>query len=148
MGKSGSASCGDTAPFSWVLVHTGFCLCIQGSVSLVLCKFLWLYGGVNGDHLQEGLSYAIHRSDAPRAPAPMAVHCWPIPPQETLKYSSVLVSVGSLGSSVHKFCLSPLNRERFIVGPSESWSKSLKALEGFWQNLLKNLVRECLNKGI
>ena len=27
MGKSGSASCGVTAPFSWVLVHTSFCLC-------------------------------------------------------------------------------------------------------------------------
>ena len=27
MGKSGSASCGVTAPFSWVLVCTSFCLC-------------------------------------------------------------------------------------------------------------------------
>ena len=27
MGKSGSVSCGVTAPFSWVLVHTRFCLC-------------------------------------------------------------------------------------------------------------------------
>ena len=26
-GKSGSVSCGVTAPFSWVLVHTKFCLC-------------------------------------------------------------------------------------------------------------------------
>ena len=26
MGKSGSVSCGVTAPFSWVLVHTRFCL--------------------------------------------------------------------------------------------------------------------------
>ena len=26
-GKSGSISCGVTAPFSWVLVHTRFCLC-------------------------------------------------------------------------------------------------------------------------
>ena len=26
-GKSGSVSCGITAPFSWVLVHTRFCLC-------------------------------------------------------------------------------------------------------------------------
>ena len=29
-GKSGSVSCGVTAPFSWVLVHTGFCLCPPG----------------------------------------------------------------------------------------------------------------------
>ena len=27
MGKSGSVSCQVTAPFSWVLVHTRFCLC-------------------------------------------------------------------------------------------------------------------------
>ena len=27
MGKSGSVSCGVTAPFSWVLVCTMFCLC-------------------------------------------------------------------------------------------------------------------------
>ena len=27
-GKSGSVSCGVTAPFSWVLVSTGFCLCL------------------------------------------------------------------------------------------------------------------------
>ena len=27
MGKSGSVSCGVTASFSWVLVHTKFCLC-------------------------------------------------------------------------------------------------------------------------
>ena len=29
--------------------------------------------------------YAIPRSTAPRAPDPAAVHCWPVPPQETLK---------------------------------------------------------------
>ena len=52
-------------------------------------------------------AYAIPRSTAPRAPAPAAVHS--IPPQETLKYRSVSVSVGSLGPSVHKMCLSPLS---------------------------------------
>ena len=30
-------------------------------------------------------AYAIPRSAAPRAPAPAAGHCWPVPPQETLK---------------------------------------------------------------
>ena len=34
-------------------------------------------------------AYAIPRSTAPRASAPAAVHCWPVPPQETLKHSSV-----------------------------------------------------------
>ena len=34
-------------------------------------------------------AYAIPRSTAPRASAPAAVHCWPAPPQETLKHTSV-----------------------------------------------------------
>ena len=56
-GKSGSVSCGVTAPFSWVLVHTRFCLCPPGAYFPVLCKFRQLYGGVNGDLLQEGLCH-------------------------------------------------------------------------------------------
>ena len=35
-GKSGSVSCGVTAPFSWFLVHTMFCCALQESVSPVL----------------------------------------------------------------------------------------------------------------
>ena len=53
-GKSGSVSCGVTA-FSWVLVHTSFCLCPPRVGFLVLCKFWQLYGGVNDDFLQGGL---------------------------------------------------------------------------------------------
>ena len=56
-GKSGSVSCGVTAPFSWVLVHTRFYLCPSSVYFPVLCKFWWLYGGVNGDLLQEGLCH-------------------------------------------------------------------------------------------
>ena len=37
-------------------------------------------------------AYAIPRSAAPRAPAPAASHCWPVPPQETLKHRSVSIS--------------------------------------------------------
>ena len=37
-------------------------------------------------------AYAIPRSAAPRAP--VAGHCWPLPPQETLRHSSGSVSVG------------------------------------------------------
>ena len=55
IGKSGSVSCGVTAPFSWVLVHTRFCLCPPRVYFPVLCKFWQLYGGVNGDLLQESL---------------------------------------------------------------------------------------------
>ena len=57
LGKSRSISCGVTAPFSWVLVHTRFCLCPSTVYFPVLCKFLQLYGGVNGDLLQEGLCH-------------------------------------------------------------------------------------------
>ena len=38
-GKSDSVSCGDTAPFSWLLVHAGFVCALQESVSPVLWKF-------------------------------------------------------------------------------------------------------------
>ena len=37
--KSESVCCGVTAPFSWVLVCTGFVCALQKSVSPVLCKF-------------------------------------------------------------------------------------------------------------
>ena len=54
-------------------------------------------------------AYAIPRSAAPRAPAPAAVHCWPVPRQETPKHSSGSVSVGSLGPGAHNVCLSLLS---------------------------------------
>ena len=47
-------------------------------------------------------AYAIPRSTAPRAPAPVAVHCPPILLQETLRHNSGFVSVGSLGPGAHK----------------------------------------------
>ena len=47
-----------TAPFSWVLVGTRFCLCPPRVCFPVLCKFWQLYGGVNAaDLLQEGLCH-------------------------------------------------------------------------------------------
>ena len=55
IGKSGSVSCGVTAPFSWVLMHTRFCLCPPRVYSPVMCKFWQLYGGVDGYLLQDGL---------------------------------------------------------------------------------------------
>ena len=54
-------------------------------------------------------AYGRPRSAAPRAPAPAAAHCSPVPPQETPKHSSVSVSVGSLGPGAYKVCLSPLS---------------------------------------
>ena len=55
-GKSGSVSW-VTAPFSWVLVHTRFCLCPSRVCFPVLCKFRWLCGTDNGDLFQEGLCH-------------------------------------------------------------------------------------------
>ena len=55
IGKSRSVSCGVTALFSWVLVHTRFCLCLPRICFPVLCKVWQLYDGVNGNLLQEGL---------------------------------------------------------------------------------------------
>ena len=80
---------------------------LQESVSPVLCKFWWLYGGLTVNSSKR--AYAIPRSAAPRAPAPIAVHCWPVPSQETPKHSSFKVSVASLGPGAYKVCLSPLS---------------------------------------
>ena len=55
-GKSGPVSCGVTAPFSWVLVYR--VLFVPPRIcSPVLCKFWRLYGGINGNLLQEGLGH-------------------------------------------------------------------------------------------
>ena len=60
------------SPGSWC---TRFCLCLQKSVSPVLCKFWQLSGGVNGDLLQEGLGNT--QVCWTQSPAPAAGHCWP-----------------------------------------------------------------------
>ena len=89
MDMSGSASCGVTAPFSWVLVHTRFCLCPPRVCFLVLCKFWHFYGGVNGNFLQEGWCHTqVCCTQSP------CLCGRPLPPQETLRHSSGSVSVG------------------------------------------------------
>ena len=59
------------SPGSWCTQV--FVCALQESVSPVLCKFWWLYGGVNGSTFKR--AYATPRSAAPRAPAPAAGHC-------------------------------------------------------------------------
>ena len=78
--------------------------CIQGSigalqesVSPVLCKFWWLYGGVNGDLLQEGLC-----------------HTQPCCTQSPCPCSSPLLTRTSAGDTQTQFCLS-------LRGVSGSW---------------------------
>ena len=54
--------------------------------------------------------YATPRSAAPRAPAPAAGHCRPIPPQETCKQSKAVPSQPLQDLLVYtRFCLSPLS---------------------------------------
>ena len=57
MGKSWSISCGVTVPFPGSSCAQAFVCALQESVSAVLCKFWRLYGGVNGDLLQESLCH-------------------------------------------------------------------------------------------
>ena len=65
-GRSVSVSCGVTDPFPWVLVHTRFCLCPPRVCFPSVCKFWWLYGGFNGDLLQERLCHTqIHCAQSP-----------------------------------------------------------------------------------
>ena len=72
------------SPASW---------CTQGSVcalpesaSPILCKFWWVYGGVNSDLLQEGLCCTqVYCTQSPCPCSSPLLTC--IPPQETLKHS-------------------------------------------------------------
>ena len=57
-------SCGVTVPFSWVLVHK-ISLCPPWVYFPVLCKFWQVYGGVNGDCLQEDLCHMNTQSPCP-----------------------------------------------------------------------------------
>ena len=89
------ASTGDT----WTLMDTSWTVscgvrCAQvsvcalpKSVSPVLWKFCWLYGGLIATSSKR--VYTIPKSTSPKAPAPAAVHCWSLSPQETPKHSSV-----------------------------------------------------------
>ena len=73
MGKSGSVSCGVTAPFSWVLMCTRL---------FVPSKSLFPQSSLSSASSMVGLmatsskrAYAISRSAAPRVPTPVAGHC-------------------------------------------------------------------------
>ena len=106
-GKSESVSCGVTAPFSWVLVHTGFCLCPPRVCFPVLCKFWKLHGGIKWQPPPRGLM-----------PYPSLLHPEPLPlwqstadpyPYSRCSNAVLSVSVGSLGPGACKVCLSSLS---------------------------------------
>ena len=91
MDKSGSVSCGVTAPFSWSA--QGSVCAFQESLSPVLCKSWWSVVGLMATSSKR--AHALPRSSAPGASVPLAGHCWPVHSQETLKHSSGSVSMGS-----------------------------------------------------
>ena len=83
--------------FLLVLVCTRFCLCPPRVCFPVLCKFWWLYGGVNGNLLQEGLCHT--QACCTQSPCPC---------------SNPLLTHISLGDTQTEFCLS-------LGGVSGSW---------------------------
>ena len=93
------------SPGSWCT--QGFVCALQESVSPVLCKFWWLYGGVNGNLVQEGLCHT--QVYCTQSPCPCSSPLLTCTLQKILKHISGSVSVGSLGPSVPKVCLSPLS---------------------------------------
>ena len=82
----------DTHGHVWVSLLWGRCSILLGpgahKVLFVPSKSLFPQSCVSSGSSMVGLmatsskrAYAIPRSAAPRAPVPVAVHCWPIPPQ-------------------------------------------------------------------
>ena len=76
------------SPGSWYI--QGFVCALQESVSQILCKSGSSMVGLMA--MSSKRAYAIPKSAAPKAPDHLAVHCWPIPLQETLKHRSVSVN--------------------------------------------------------
>jgi hypothetical protein len=93
---------------------------------LTVWEFLWyncsavcgssaqqLYGGANGDLLQEDLCHMLHDPSLlqpARVPVPAADSCWPVPPQEILKHSKIDMAQSlwrSLSPSAHRVLFEP-----------------------------------------
>ena len=90
------------SPGSWCARS---CLCPPRVYFPVLCKFWQLYGGVNGDLLQEGLCHT--QVCCTQSPCPCGSLLLTCASSGMLKYSSV--SVGSLGPGVLNVCLNPFS---------------------------------------
>ena len=106
-GKSGSVSCGVSAPLSWVPVHTRFCLCPPRVCSPVFCKFWQLYGGVNGNLLQVGLCHT--QGSCTQSPCPCGSPLLTRTPAGDTQTQFWLSLCGVSGPGAHKVCLSPLS---------------------------------------
>ena len=93
--------------FSWVLVCTRFCLCPPRVCFPVPCKFWHLYGGDNGDLLQESLCH--NQIYCIESPCPFSRPLLTRTSSGDTQIQSISVSVGSLGPGAHKVCLSTLS---------------------------------------
>ena len=124
----------DTHRQVWVSLFGGRCSFVLGpDVHKVLCvpsKSLFpqscvCFGGsmVGLKATSSKRTYAMPRATAPRAPAPAAGHCWPVPPQETFKHSSVSVPVGSLGPGEHEVCYYLYHRNCFFFNYENTTKK-------------------------
>ena len=104
----------DTHGQVWVSLLWGHCSFLMGhdahKILLVPSKSLFPKSCVSSGSSMVGLmamsskrAYAIPKSVAPKAPDHLAVHCWLIPLQETLKHRSVSVNKkGFLGDQCKK----------------------------------------------
>ena len=116
-GKSGSVSCGVTAPLSWVLVPISFSLCPPR-----VCSQSCVSSGSSMAWLMLTSSkraYAVPRSAAPRSPAPVAVHCWPYL-HRTHSDTVLAQSLGSLGPGAQGL-LEPSERLWWVSGLIPMW---------------------------
>ena len=100
-------SCGVTAPSFWVLVHTRSCLCPLSLYFPALCKFWRLYGGVDGDLLQEGLRHT--QVGCTQSPCPCCSALLNQTSTGDAQTQFCLVSVDALGPGAHKVRLSSLS---------------------------------------
>ena len=92
------------SPESWCTQV--FVCALQESVSPVLCKFWWFYGGVNGKLLQEGLCHTqVCCTQSPWFSGRPLLICTSAGDTQTLKGRSGSVSVGPHG--VHKVLFDP-----------------------------------------
>ena len=113
------------SPGSWYTHVSVYAL--QESVSPVLCNFWQLYGGVNGDLVQEGLYHT-------------QVYCT----QSPSPCSSPLLTGTSAGDTQTQFCLS-------LCGVSGSWglsepSEHLWKVWGLFLNAISPLLTSCCRK--
>ena len=120
------------SPRSWYT--QGFVCALQESVSQVLCKFWQLYGGINGNLLQEGLRHT--QVCCTQSPCSCGRPLLTRTPQETLRHSKagLVLSLWKL-LVLLRFCLSPLR----ISGTHGVWGLILHGILPLVAQLVKNL---------